>query len=106
MRVLIAAVAGGTANENQWNTQPSEQETRRIQSNTTRMFPALAGVEHRVWVGLRPARSLGVRVESELVGNTLVVHNYGHSGAGFTLALGCAEDAVKLVRAQFARPSL
>lgn len=29
---------------------------------------------------------------------TNVIHNYGHDGAGFTLAWGCAADLPKLLR--------
>jgi D-amino-acid oxidase len=42
--------------------------------------------------GLRPVRTR-VRVERE----GRVVHNYGHGGAGYTLAYGCAEEVVRLV---------
>ncbi len=42
--------------------------------------------------GLRPYRST-VRVERE----GRIVHNYGHGGAGYTLARGCAEEVVRLV---------
>lgn len=42
--------------------------------------------------GLRPYRS-SVRVERE----GRIVHNYGHGGAGYTLARGCAEEVVRLV---------
>jgi D-amino-acid oxidase len=43
--------------------------------------------------GLRPCRPT-VRLQRE----GRVVHNYGHGGAGFTLAYGCAEDVVALLR--------
>lgn len=42
--------------------------------------------------GLRPYRS-AVRLERE----GRIVHNYGHGGAGYTLARGCAEEVVSLV---------
>lgn len=57
----------------------------------------------RDWVGLRPGRP-SVRLEEELIpcagadrGVLRVVHNYGHGGAGLTLAWGCAGHAVSLV---------
>ena len=43
-----------------------------------------------VYCGLRPARST-VRVEGEWVApDQLLIHNYGHGGAGITLSWGCA----------------
>ena len=49
---------------------------------------------HRV--GLRPFRPQ-VRVEAEPPGpGPLVVHNYGHGGAGVTLSWGCAREAAAL----------
>lgn len=47
-------------------------------------------------VGLRPGRST-VRVEAEQRNGTLVIHDYGHGGAGVTLSWGCAEDVAALV---------
>jgi glycine/D-amino acid oxidase-like deaminating enzyme len=49
-------------------------------------------------VGLRPYRPEGFRVEAERVGNKLLVHNYGHGGAGITLSWGTAALAVDLAR--------
>jgi D-amino-acid oxidase len=42
--------------------------------------------------GLRPCRPT-VRLERE----GRLIHNYGHGGAGYTLAYGCAEDVVALL---------
>jgi glycine/D-amino acid oxidase-like deaminating enzyme len=49
-------------------------------------------------VGLRPFRSEGFVVEAQRVGPKLLVHNYGHGGAGITLSWGTATQAVDLVR--------
>ncbi|MEO7970345.1 MAG: FAD-dependent oxidoreductase [bacterium] len=49
-------------------------------------------------VGLRPYRPEGFRVDVERVGNKLLVHNYGHGGAGITLSWGTASLAVDLAR--------
>src|SRR6185503_17268284 len=47
-------------------------------------------------VCLRPFRPAGPRVETERVGNALVVHNYGHGGSGWSLAWGSSDRAVRL----------
>ena len=49
-------------------------------------------------VGLRPYRDEGYVVRGEKVGNKLLVHHYGHGGAGITLSWGTAAEAVELVR--------
>jgi D-amino-acid oxidase len=48
-------------------------------------------------VGLRPVRS-AVRLEAERIApDHLLLHNYGHGGAGVTLSWGCAAEVVKLL---------
>ena len=47
-------------------------------------------------VGLRPYRPGGFRVEREQVGDTTVVHNYGHGGGGITLSWGTSKLALDL----------
>jgi D-amino-acid oxidase len=49
-------------------------------------------------VGLRPYRAEGFVVAAERLGNKMLVHNYGHGGAGITLSWGTASLAVDLVR--------
>jgi len=49
-------------------------------------------------VGLRPYRPGGFLVESEKLGDKLLVHNYGHGGAGITLSWGSASLAVEQSR--------
>jgi D-amino-acid oxidase len=48
-------------------------------------------------VGLRPYRAEGFVVEAERVGEKLLVHNYGHGGAGITLSWGTASLAVDVL---------
>ena len=48
-------------------------------------------------VGLRPVRPR-VRLDCERLGaGRLLVHNYGHGGAGVTLSWGCARDIAEQV---------
>jgi D-amino-acid oxidase len=52
--------------------------------------------EIRTVVGLRPFRPSGFRVAKEMVGEKVVVHNYGHGGGGITLSWGTSKLAVDL----------
>lgn len=52
--------------------------------------------EIRTVVGLRPYRPSGFVVQAEKLGDTLVVHNYGHGGSGITLSWGTSKLALDL----------
>ena len=52
--------------------------------------------EIRTVVGLRPYRPSGFVVRAEKLGDTLVVHNYGHGGSGITLSWGTSKLAVDI----------
>jgi glycine/D-amino acid oxidase-like deaminating enzyme len=52
--------------------------------------------EIRTVVGLRPFRPSGFVVRAETLGDTLVVHNYGHGGSGITLSWGTSKLAVDI----------
>ena len=91
-------VVGGTADEGSSDREPDRATASAILARAGVLVPELVGARvlgHRV--GLRPARPT-VRLESEhrLAGG-MVVHCYGHGGAGVTLAQGCAEEVVGLV---------
>jgi len=69
--------------------------------NAERSFAPVKVARNRVIrevVGLRPYRSAGFVVEAERAGKKLLVHNYGHGGAGVTLSWGTASLAVDLAR--------
>src|SRR5216684_3830599 len=53
--------------------------------------------EIRTVVGLRPYRPSGFVVKAEKLGEKLVIHNYGHGGAGITLSWGTSQLATALL---------
>jgi D-amino-acid oxidase len=92
-------VLGGTSQTGDTNTEPDPAIAAQILARCAAVEPRLAGARvlgHRV--GLRPARPL-IRLESESVGDTRVVHNYGHGGAGITLSWGCAAQVLTEIAA-------
>ncbi|RPK88585.1 FAD-dependent oxidoreductase [Streptomyces sp. ADI98-10] len=92
-------VLGGTAEADDERRAPDPRTAREIVARCARIRPEIAGARvlgHRV--GLRPAREAGVRIgTAPLPGGGLLVHNYGHGGAGVTVAWGCARAAAALV---------
>jgi D-amino-acid oxidase len=93
-------VLGGTAVDGEGNLETNAGAAAGILARCTGIEPRLAEariLEHRI--GARPTRE-AVRVEAERHDDgTLVVHNYGHGGAGVTLSWGCAEEVQRLIRA-------
>ena len=88
---------GGTAQKNDWNTEISPEDTKKILRKISSIVPELKEIEViGETVGLRPARN-AVRLEPEYFGDKVAVHNYGHGGSGFTLSWGCAKDVVEIV---------
>jgi len=88
---------GGTNEEGNWDTDPKPEVAERIVAGCAAIEPRLRGVEilgHRV--GLRPWRP-EVRLESEPLGESVLWHNYGHGGAGISMAWGCAAEITSAV---------
>jgi glycine/D-amino acid oxidase-like deaminating enzyme len=56
-----------------------------------------------VTVCLRPFRAAGPRLDTETIGDTLVVHNYGHGGSGWSLSWGSGTIAVQKAMASSPR---
>jgi glycine/D-amino acid oxidase-like deaminating enzyme len=48
-----------------------------------------------ITVCLRPFRAQGPRIETEEIGNALIVHNYGHGGSGWSLSWGSGTIALR-----------
>jgi D-amino-acid oxidase len=96
-------VLGGTDDEGSESMMVDDTVTRDILRRCARLDPAFASVAPEdvlsVAVGLRPVRS-SVRLEAErLAPDRLLLHNYGHGGAGVTLSWGCADEVVALLAA-------
>ncbi|MFF0227725.1 FAD-dependent oxidoreductase [Streptomyces sp. NPDC004629] len=93
-------ILGGTAQADAWSLEPDPRTAEEIVARCAALLPEIAGarvLEHRV--GLRPARP-AVRLEHRpLPDGRSLVHNYGHGGAGVTVAWGCAREAAGLADA-------
>lgn len=94
-------VLGGTIEPGVWDTEPDEAAGARILERCRGIVPELRDV--RVLgqaVGLRPGRpTVRVEIDPAPPADVLLVHNYGHGGAGMTLSWGCAEAVAGLVGA-------
>ena len=82
-------------------TQPRANTTRFTGLSAQDIPPVLAPVRAHpdrlfdITVCLRPFRAQGPRIEAEQIGDTLVVHNYGHGGSGWSLSWGSASMAMQ-----------
>ncbi|KAK3988468.1 hypothetical protein QBC44DRAFT_329097 [Cladorrhinum sp. PSN332] len=97
-------ILGGTYAKHNWDANPDPNIAVRIMKRAVEAHPELTGGKGiealsviRHGVGLRPYREGGVRIETEKIGDTWVVHNYGHAGWGYQGSYGCAEKVVELV---------
>ena len=70
-----------------------------------RLAPIHAQVDRlfQLTVCLRPFRAAGPRIEAERVGDTLVIHNYGHGGSGWSLGWGSAAIVAPIALADSVR---
>ena len=70
--------------------------TPALSGRAVRPKPAVLAPVHASWdrvlrttVGLRPHRDAGFVLRAERLDDKTLIHNYGHSGAGMSLAWGC-----------------
>ncbi|MCB9849034.1 MAG: FAD-binding oxidoreductase [Phycisphaeraceae bacterium] len=91
-------ILGGTAEHGVGDNEVSEQVQRRIIERCVRLNPAIENAPVLGSIaGARPWRD-EVRLEPQLINHRgLLIHNYGHGGAGITLSLGCAEEVKAIV---------
>ena len=91
-------VLGGTDEPANEALQPDPATSLAIIARCSQFDPGLRDARRLGdLVGLRPCRPT-VRVESEVPARgKLLVHNYGHGGAGVTLSWGCAEEVVRMI---------
>lgn len=79
--------------------QPTAASARpawaRVRLTPLRVAPELV---IRSTVGLRPHRPHGFVLGAEKLGDRLLVHNYGHGGAGWSLSWGTGSMAADMVR--------
>ena len=95
-------ILGGTAQDEVESLEVDPEQSAAILARCLQVSPNLAETrELGVRVGLRPCRDM-VRVEAEPAGDRIVVHDYGHGGAGVTLSWGCAEAVRDHVRSWLA----
>ena len=92
-------VLGGTAEDGVWDEDPAPEAIVAIRARTSALVPATSTAEVlEIACGLRPQwRGGRIRVEREdRADGSVVIHSYGHGGAGFTLSWGCADEVARL----------
>lgn len=93
-------VLGGTCFENDYTDTADPDVCSGILERCQAVMPNLVGAEVlSTWVGHRPMRKGGVRLEREGGDhNPVIIHCYGHGGAGITMHWGCVLDMTQLIR--------
>jgi hypothetical protein len=80
-----ASIRSAVAQSVPWMDRPANLAPIRAQ--TDRIFD--------IKCCIRPFRTKGPRLDVEQIGDAMVVHNYGHSGAGWSLSWGSADMQVQ-----------
>lgn len=90
-------ILGATAVDNDWSLEVDPEVSRDIWRRCIGLEPRLQGaIVLEARVGLRPGRD-AIRLEAErLPAGQIVIHNYGHGGAGVTLSWGCAFEVAQM----------
>ena len=92
----VLAGLGGLAAASACASVPAKTSPVQIEPRFPPVQSSLDRVTRTV-VGLRPFRPQGFRLESELIGDRQVLHNYGHGGCGVTLSWGTSGEAADMI---------
>lgn len=95
---ITDVILGGTYEKGVEDTTIDDNETRAILQRCTSRLPAVSQLEVLgAACGLRPVRH-EVRVEKQVLPDgKMLIHNYGHGGAGVTLSYGCALEVLSML---------
>ena len=97
-------VVGVTVEPEVWKTGVEDDQVPRLLERGKALAPELLNENGDfgvvlVGVGLRPGRKGGARVELEVLGSGLIiVHEYGHAGAGYQNSIGSARKVLRLLQ--------
>jgi D-amino-acid oxidase len=95
----VAASAAAAATARCRLSAPERRPIEPAQPDSCRLRPVRVSPDReiRTVAGLRPYRPSGFLVRAEKLGDMLVVHNYGHGGAGITLCWGTSKLALEAI---------
>src|SRR5215469_200381 len=106
-RELLKGLALASASALLSSCAPKRIQATLPTAATTPCLPRVNVAQDRIIrsiCGLRPYRRSGFVVRPEKIGDTLVIHNYGHGGAGITLSWGTAKLAVDMGASGYSGP--
>ncbi|MCJ1354613.1 MAG: hypothetical protein MMC33_004602 [Icmadophila ericetorum] len=101
------SVVGVSKETGVWDTKVDDEMTKNLLEAGKKLAPELLKENGEfevvsVQVGLRPSREGGPRVELEVLpAGEVVVHEYGHGGAGYQNSIGSANQVLRLLQAHF-----
>lgn len=74
-------------------------EIRRAHNLVPDLVPAEPAEEDISYIiGIRPAREGGFRLDSQKIGNRIVLSAYGFAGGGYAFSYGIGDALVKMVQ--------
>jgi glycine/D-amino acid oxidase-like deaminating enzyme len=97
--LALAGFGAGCVTRSAVRTPASRNSARRIPVNLARVQVSLDRVI-RTTVGLRPHRDSGFVLKADKLDAKTIIHNYGHGGAGMSLAWGTGAMAADMALAQ------